>query len=77
MADFGATEKEVEKIDVPTVHLHGLRDANLENGRNQIRTYFEAKTTTLVEIDYHHAMPWKEQDLIKFSASVKNLSRCP
>ncbi|TVY64178.1 putative esterase azaC [Lachnellula suecica] len=66
-----AGEGQVEKISIPTFHLHGLRDKQLEPGRQQMKTYYDAKTTKLMEIDYHHAMPWNKEDLEGFAGFLR------
>lgn len=58
-------------IDIPTLHLHGLTDINLENGRKLLANHFDPRTTTLIEINYHHAMPWYKEDLLKFSGAIR------
>jgi len=63
----------MDLIDIPTLHLHGLKDQNLENGRKQLANHFDPRTTTLMEIDYHHAMPWYKEDLLKFSGTIRKI----
>jgi len=48
-------------------------DGNLENGRSMVRRYFTPKTATVIEINYHHAMPWQDADLMKFSGAIRKL----
>ncbi len=63
----------VDLITTPTLHLHGLRDTNLNNGRKQLATFFEPESTRLLEIDYHHAMPWEKSDSLQFAEMVTEL----
>ncbi len=63
----------MDLIDIPTLHLHGLTDKNLENGRKQLANHFDPRTTTLIEINYHHAMPWYKEDHLKFSGAMRKL----
>jgi hypothetical protein len=60
-------------ISIPTIHLHGLKDAILELGRKQVADHFDPRTSTVVEIDYHHAMPWNKADLLKFEEAILTL----
>ena len=63
----------MDLIDVPTLHLHGLTDKNLENGRKLLANHFDPRTAALIEINYHHAMPWHKKDILKFSAAIRKL----
>jgi hypothetical protein len=60
-------------ITIPTLHLHGTKDVNYANGKKQLATYYDQKTATLLEIDYHHAMPWVRADLIKLVAGIERI----
>ena len=68
------TQSETSKITTPTLHLHGLKDGNLENGRKMLSTCYDAKTAKLMEIDYHHAMPWNKADVDGFVNAILELS---
>lgn len=61
------TSKTTEKISTPTLHLHGLKDPHLSNGRRQLATSYDAAAATLYEIDYHHAMPWNKSDAARLA----------
>lgn len=63
-----------ELIKIPTLHLHGLKDAFLSQARSQMNNHFDPNTITCVEIDYHHAMPWHKSDI---SLLVENIERMP
>ncbi|TVY44760.1 Esterase [Lachnellula subtilissima] len=67
-----ALHGELELVSIPTFHLHGLKDANLLPGRKQIATYYDPQTTKLMEIDYHHAMPWNHDDLHGFGKFLRD-----
>lgn len=68
----GASYGEVDRISIPTFHLHGLRDKSLEPGRKMMATYYDPKTVKLMEIDYHHAMPWNKEDIESFVKFVRD-----
>jgi hypothetical protein len=72
LLDTPHSNGEVDRISIPTWHLHGLRDKQLENGRIQMATYYDPKTTKVMEIDYHHAMPWNKDDLTGFTKFVRD-----
>lgn len=50
-------------IQLPTIHVHGLKDKNLARGREQMAEYYSTSASTLYEIDYHHAMPWVQSEI--------------
>ena len=58
-------------ISIPTLHLHGLKDENLENGRKQLANYYDLRRSTVFEIDYHHAMPWHRPDVLKLEEMIR------
>lgn len=58
------------KINIPTLHMHGLKDSQLVPGRKQLATYFEPATSLRLEIDYHHAMPWHRRDTMMLVESI-------
>jgi hypothetical protein len=60
-------------ITIPTLHLHGTKDVNYANGKKQLAAYYDRKTARLLEIDYHHAMPWFRADLMKFVDGIESI----
>lgn len=68
-----SVESKIEPISIPTLHLHGLKDSNLNNGRRQIAAYYKPEETTLYEIDYHHAMPWVTAEIKQFAGLLKQI----
>ena len=70
---ISGTKSNVDLVTIPTVHLHGLKDENLERGRHQLETYYEPKSTTLYEIEYHHAMPWVKSEILHFADLIKQI----
>jgi hypothetical protein len=62
-----------ELITIPTLHLHGTKDVNYANGKKQLATYYHPKTSRLLEIDYHHAMPWFRADLMKLVEGIESI----
>ncbi|KAK0640232.1 putative esterase afoC [Lasiodiplodia hormozganensis] len=59
-------------IAIPTLHLHGLRDPILPKSRDQLAAYYDLGASHLLEINYHHAMPWYTQDLMDFVLMIKS-----
>ena len=66
---------EMEKIRIPTLHLHGLRDQHLPNSRRQLAASYDAAAVTLLEIDYHHAMPWFKEDTLQLANLIRKMCR--
>lgn len=71
--EYNTTTTDAELITSPTLHLHGLKDKIIENGRKQKDAHYSKEASTLCEIDYHHAMPWNLEDLELFSDQMKRL----
>jgi len=64
-------------ITIPTLHLHGTKDVNYANGKKQLAAYYDQKTTRLLEINYHHAMPWFRADLMKLVDGIESIYQDP
>ncbi|KAI9369565.1 serine hydrolase FSH [Aspergillus egyptiacus] len=60
-------------IRIPTLHMHGLKDEYLQYGREQMAKYYDPATTTLYEINYHHAMPWVRAEAEELARQIKEL----
>ena len=65
--------KSPELINIPTLHLHGTKDVNYTNGKKQLAEYYDRKAARLLEIHYHHAMPWFRADLMKLVEGVESI----
>ena len=60
-------------ITIPTLHLHGTKDINYENGKKQLAAFYDQSTATVWDIAYHHAMPWYRADVLKFVDLIRKL----
>ncbi|KAB8236638.1 uncharacterized protein BDW43DRAFT_298210 [Aspergillus alliaceus] len=69
MADTGSSEK----IHIPTIHVHGLKDVFLALGQRQYATYYDSNTAKLYEVDYHHAMPWYRHEVQRLVELIREL----
>jgi hypothetical protein len=67
----------LDLIKIPTLHLHGTTDENYANGGRQLANYYDPDCAKLLEIKYHHAMPFKKYHVEPFVAMVRALSRDP
>ena len=79
LSDPTPSEKDSSQVAIstPTLHLHGLQDQHLLNGRKQLASFYDQSTTKLWDIDYHHAMPWLKSDVIRFAQMIKQMNRSP
>jgi len=68
-----AKKHDIELIRIPTLHLHGLKDVYLPKGKEQKATYFDQTATKLYEIDYHHAMPWNQPEVLQLATLIKQI----
>jgi len=58
-------------ISIPTLHMHGLKDGALQNGRRMLAKYYDPLTSVKLEINYHHAMPWFKADVLKLGGMIR------
>ncbi|CAG8981659.1 hypothetical protein HYALB_00013617 [Hymenoscyphus albidus] len=65
--------EKLDLIKIPTLHLHGLKDGNLTNGRTMLAAHYAKDNAKLLEIDYHHAMPWIKKDVNAFVSQIREL----
>jgi hypothetical protein len=63
----------LDRIKTPTLHLHGLKDKVYTLGKVQVSRYYDQKTATVWDIDYHHAMPWYAKDVTKLAEMMRKL----
>ncbi|KAL9039979.1 MAG: hypothetical protein Q9214_004662 [Letrouitia sp. 1 TL-2023] len=68
-----ADEDALERISIPTLHLHGLKDPFLDMSRRQLETFYDSSKTTLYEIDYHHAMPWEQSEIDQLAELMRQI----
>ncbi|OJJ34554.1 hypothetical protein ASPWEDRAFT_112677 [Aspergillus wentii DTO 134E9] len=81
MGAYGPMESEIahracdddERISIPTIHVHGLKDAVLPLCRENLAAYFDSSAATLFEINYHHAMPWAKGDAVGLANRMREM----
>lgn len=61
-SDFAASEFP-DKLHIPTLHVHGLRDSGLELHQNLLRYFCDPANTELVEWDGGHRIPFRPADV--------------
>ncbi|KFA61850.1 hypothetical protein S40285_08967 [Stachybotrys chlorohalonatus IBT 40285] len=52
-----------DRLTIPTIHVHGLRDVNVHLHRQMLRDVCEPGTAVLMEWDGTHRIPIKTQDV--------------
>lgn len=65
-----------DPITLPTLHVHGLRDPFLHLSVRQTETYFNPQSRMMLEVDYHHAMPWVRSEVQQLASMIRSLY-CP
>ena len=58
------------QVIIPTIHVHGSRDAGLHLHQRMMNKYCDKKTTMLVEWDGDHRVPFKKADVEKLVAAI-------
>ncbi|KAJ5593782.1 hypothetical protein N7537_010686 [Penicillium hordei] len=62
-----------ELIQVPTIHVHGIRDPNLDLHQKLLYEYFDLRYTQLVEWDGEHRVPLKAKDVNALVEEINSL----
>ncbi|QPH19876.1 hypothetical protein C2857_005172 [Epichloe festucae Fl1] len=62
-------------VDIPTLHVHGLKDAGLERHRKLLALYCEPGRTSVVEWDAGHRLPFKTGDVRRVVSSMLDMAR--
>ncbi|GAB0138553.1 hypothetical protein EsDP_00006785 [Epichloe bromicola] len=62
-------------VDVPTLHVHGLKDAGIERHRKLLALYCEPGRTSVVEWDAGHRLPFKTGDVQRVVSSMLDMAR--
>lgn len=62
-----------QKLRMPSVHLHGLKDPYLGSSRMLAEKVFQADMANVLEFDGGHYIPAKKTDLDRLTAAVKDL----
>ncbi|RHZ61457.1 uncharacterized protein CDV56_107869 [Aspergillus thermomutatus] len=67
------TDESLNRVSLPTVHVHGLKDPFLMLGQQQLENYYDPRTATLFEVDYHHAMPWARHEAKQLADHIRTI----
>jgi pimeloyl-ACP methyl ester carboxylesterase len=71
--DCGRTDL-APKITIPTIHVHGLSDQYLSNGRMLLKDFFDRQSAQLIEFDGGHHMPVLLKDSQRLAEMIVQLS---
>ena len=64
-----------QKLQLPTVHVHGLKDAGIDLHRRMMKQYCDSKSVTLVEWDGGHRLPIKRDDVDQVCQAIWKVAR--
>ncbi|KAF7155370.1 hypothetical protein CNMCM5623_007441 [Aspergillus felis] len=67
------SDESLNRVSLPTLHVHGLRDPFLMLGKLQLEDCYDPKTATLYEVDYHHAMPWVRHEAKQLADHIRTI----
>lgn len=62
-------------LDVPTIHVHGLKDPGLPIHRQFLDEYFDPRSARLIEWDGEHRVPIKTKDLALVVEAIVSLAK--
>lgn len=60
-------------IEVPTVHVHGTQDCNLEQAREMLALHYLRDEAQVFNFEGGHHVPKKWNDIAKITAAVRNI----
>jgi pimeloyl-ACP methyl ester carboxylesterase len=64
-----------KKLEIPTLHVHGLSDPGLHLHRRLLNQYCEPSTTTVVEWEGNHRVPIKKTDVDPIIIAIMDIAR--
>lgn len=64
----------VRKLEIPTLHVHGLLDEGIEMHRFMMEDFCDAKTAKVVEWQGGHRMPLKTSDIEAVTSAIRALA---
>lgn len=64
-----------DKLQTPTLHIHGLRDEGLEAHRELLAFYTASDCARLIEWDGGHRLPIKSEDVRRVAEAIKDLTK--
>lgn len=74
--DYAASNIQVQdKLQIPTLHVHGLSDPGLELHRHLFREFCDPASTALLEWDGAHRIPFKTWDVKLITDGILNIAR--
>lgn len=66
-------ERPEMRLRLPTVHVHGMKDEGLHLHRTLVNDYSAPGSTTLVEWDGPHRIPFKKVDVDRVVEAIMEL----
>ncbi|KFA68960.1 hypothetical protein S40285_07009 [Stachybotrys chlorohalonatus IBT 40285] len=62
-------------LSIPTIHVHGLRDVNINLHRQLLERYCDPMSAVLVEWDGEHRVPIKAKDVTAITDEIYRVAR--
>lgn len=62
-------------LRLPTIHVHGLRDAGLHLHRKMLRQYHDPRSATVIEWEGEHRVPIKKSDVERITGEIYRVAR--
>ncbi len=73
--DKNALRRNDHVLQLPTIHVHGLRDPGLNLHRLMLEDYCEREKSRLLEWDGDHRVPIKNKDVAAMAAQIVDVAR--
>lgn len=61
-----------KRLDIPSIHVHGLRDPLLPSSRLLYSQIFSKEAAIMIEMDIDHTLPHERSDIVEMARHVRN-----
>ncbi|KAL0930187.1 phospholipase carboxylesterase [Colletotrichum truncatum] len=61
----------IQKISVPSLHVHGSQDCNLGQARDTLATHYSADSARVINFEGAHHVPQKWEDIEKMANAIR------
>lgn len=72
--EFEALEDD-RRLNIPTIHVHGLKDPGLELHRQLLKNYCDPASISLVEWDGEHRVPVQTTDVVAVTSQIVSTAK--
>lgn len=74
-ASFQVTSPSPHILRIPTLHVHGLQDEGLHLHRQLAANYCDRNTSTIIEWDGAHRLPFKSTDVLPITQEIYRIAK--